>query len=196
VPSSNRASSPNGLLEEYRIGMRELGYVEGRTVETEHLYADGNFDRLREHEQTVRRRAELHARISDELFENRLALVQRQAPKVSSVEVKQVERDHYDFGGSALELILEYRKVCDAISPGDNHLRVDDRRACIDVPSVRGNLPKAIGPVVAAASVHLDHRVSEMELQAVAIHLDFVNPPLTAGTSATVVANAGSMKPG
>jgi putative ABC transport system substrate-binding protein len=26
--------------------MRELGYVEGRTVETEYLYADGHFDRL------------------------------------------------------------------------------------------------------------------------------------------------------
>ena len=38
----------NGLLEEYRIGMRELGYIEGGTVETEYLYADGNFDRLPE----------------------------------------------------------------------------------------------------------------------------------------------------
>jgi putative tryptophan/tyrosine transport system substrate-binding protein len=36
----------DGLLEEYRLGMRELGYIEGRTVETEYLYADGHFDRL------------------------------------------------------------------------------------------------------------------------------------------------------
>lgn len=36
----------DGLLEEYRRGMRELGYIEGRTVETEYLYADGHFDRL------------------------------------------------------------------------------------------------------------------------------------------------------
>jgi putative ABC transport system substrate-binding protein len=35
-----------GLLEEYRHGMRELGYIEGRTVETEYIYADGHFDRL------------------------------------------------------------------------------------------------------------------------------------------------------
>jgi putative ABC transport system substrate-binding protein len=34
------------LLEEYRGGMRELGYIEGRTVETEYVYADGQFDRL------------------------------------------------------------------------------------------------------------------------------------------------------
>lgn len=33
-------------LEEYRSGMRELGYLEGRTVETEYVYADGQFDRL------------------------------------------------------------------------------------------------------------------------------------------------------
>jgi putative ABC transport system substrate-binding protein len=26
--------------------MRELGYIEGRTVETEYVYADGQFDRL------------------------------------------------------------------------------------------------------------------------------------------------------
>ena len=36
----------DGLLEEYRLGMRELGYIEGRTVETEYLYANGHFDRL------------------------------------------------------------------------------------------------------------------------------------------------------
>jgi putative ABC transport system substrate-binding protein len=36
----------DGLLEEYRRGMRELGYIEGRTVETEYVYADGHFDRL------------------------------------------------------------------------------------------------------------------------------------------------------
>jgi len=36
----------DSLLEEYRLGMRELGYIEGRTVETEYLYADGQFDRL------------------------------------------------------------------------------------------------------------------------------------------------------
>ena len=36
----------DGLLEEYRLGMRALGYIEGRTVETEYLYANGHFDRL------------------------------------------------------------------------------------------------------------------------------------------------------
>jgi putative ABC transport system substrate-binding protein len=36
----------DGLLEEYRLGIRELGCIEGRTVETEYLCADGHFDRL------------------------------------------------------------------------------------------------------------------------------------------------------
>jgi putative ABC transport system substrate-binding protein len=35
-----------GNLEEYRRGMRELGYIEGRTVETGYLYAEGQPDRL------------------------------------------------------------------------------------------------------------------------------------------------------
>jgi len=33
-------------LDQYRDGMRELGYVEGRTVETEYVYAEGPSDRL------------------------------------------------------------------------------------------------------------------------------------------------------
>jgi ABC-type uncharacterized transport system substrate-binding protein len=44
VPTTQ--SEWDGLLEEYRRGMRDLGYIEGRTVETEYLYADGHFERL------------------------------------------------------------------------------------------------------------------------------------------------------
>jgi len=36
----------DSLLEEYRGGMRDLGYIEGRSVETEYLYADGHVERL------------------------------------------------------------------------------------------------------------------------------------------------------
>ena len=36
----------DGLLDEYRGGMRDLGYIEGRTVQTEYVYADGQFERL------------------------------------------------------------------------------------------------------------------------------------------------------
>ena len=36
-----RRAEQESVLEEYRRGMRELGYVEDHTVETEYLYADG-----------------------------------------------------------------------------------------------------------------------------------------------------------
>jgi putative ABC transport system substrate-binding protein len=41
-----RRAEQESVLEEYRRGMRELGYVEGHTVETEYLYADGQVGRL------------------------------------------------------------------------------------------------------------------------------------------------------
>src|SRR5262245_3122288 len=44
VPGTQGDYAP--LLEAYREGMRELGYIEGRTVETEYVYADAQFDRL------------------------------------------------------------------------------------------------------------------------------------------------------
>src|SRR5262245_9025365 len=34
------------VLNEYRAAMRDLGYIEGRTVETQYLYADAKFERL------------------------------------------------------------------------------------------------------------------------------------------------------
>ena len=44
VPGTRADQDP--LLEEYRRGMRDLGYIEGRTVETQYVYADAQFDRL------------------------------------------------------------------------------------------------------------------------------------------------------
>jgi putative tryptophan/tyrosine transport system substrate-binding protein len=42
------SSAEQDNLEEYRRGMREFGYIEGQTVETEYLYADGHIERLPE----------------------------------------------------------------------------------------------------------------------------------------------------
>jgi ABC-type uncharacterized transport system substrate-binding protein len=36
----------NSVLDEYRRGMRDLGYVDGRNVDTQYLFAEGRFDRL------------------------------------------------------------------------------------------------------------------------------------------------------
>jgi hypothetical protein len=42
-----RGCKPSGkTFSKNSTGMRELGYIEGRTVETEYIYADGELDRL------------------------------------------------------------------------------------------------------------------------------------------------------
>jgi hypothetical protein len=47
------------------------------------------------------------------------------------------------------------------------------------VPSVVRDLPEALGPVVAAAGEDLDRLVGEVDLDAVAVELGFVNPALS-----------------
>ena len=82
--------------------------------------------------------------------------MQRQSPQVTPIEVKQVESDRHDLGGPPLEFILQNREVGGAIG--------------------RGNLSKAVRPVIAATGKNLHRRVSEMNLNAVAVELDLVEP--------------------
>ena len=58
----------------------------------------------------------------------------------------------------------------------DNDLAVDDRGASGDVPGVVGDLLEAVGPVVAPAGEYLDGLVGQMDLDAVAVELDLVDP--------------------
>ena len=44
------------------------------------------------------------------------------------------------------------------------------------MPGVIGNLPEALGPVISAAGEDSHGLVCEMDLDAVAVELDFVNP--------------------
>jgi len=50
------------------------------------------------------------------------------------------------------------------------------RRSSADNPGVVGDLLEAIGPVVTAAGEDLHGFVRQMDLDAVAIELDFMNP--------------------
>jgi hypothetical protein len=47
-----------------------------------------------------------------------------------------------------------------------------------DVPSIGRDLSETVGPVVAAPGEHLDGGIPEMDLDPVAVELDFMNPAL------------------
>jgi hypothetical protein len=49
------------------------------------------------------------------------------------------------------------------------------------VPCVGGDLLEAVGPIVAAPGEHLDLGVGEMDLDAIAVELDLVDPAIAAG---------------
>ena len=59
-----------------------------------------------------------------------------------------------------------------------DHLTVDDRRSGVDVPRVSRDFSEAIGPIIAAASEYRDDGVFQMDLDAVTVELDFVDPAL------------------
>jgi hypothetical protein len=93
-----------------------------------------------------------------------------------SVQTKQVKGDEHDPGRSALQLVLKHREIGEATCRWDDHFAIDDGGARIALRGIRGDLAEAFGPVVAPARKNLDPAVLEMNLDAVAIELDFVNP--------------------
>jgi len=137
--------------------------------------------------------AKLDLSLGNDFLEQGLALGQRQLPEVITVEVKQIERDHHNLFGPPLEFVQQHREVRGAVRCRDHHLAIDDRRSGVDVPRVGCDLSETIGPVIAAPGEYLDDRVFQMDLDAVTVEFDFMDPPFTVSTE---VANAGSMKPG
>ena len=79
-------------------------------------------------------------------------------------------------GGLTLELVLQHREIGGAVGGRHDDLAVDDRRGRLDVPGVVGDLLEAVGPVVAAPGEDLDRLVGQVDLDPVAVELDFVDP--------------------
>jgi hypothetical protein len=61
----------------------------------------------------------------------------------------------------------------------NDHFAIDDRGTGIAMPGVGRDFLEAVGPVVAAASKHLNRRVRDVDLNAVAVEFDFVYPAVT-----------------
>jgi hypothetical protein len=94
--------------------------------------------------------AELEVGAVDDLFQLSLAFDQRQLPQIVAVEVHQIERDQHDLGAFALQLVLQHGEVGGPVLARHDDLAVDDRRTGADVPSIVGDLPEALGSVIAA----------------------------------------------
>ncbi|MGY4299900.1 hypothetical protein ACVWXN_007995 [Bradyrhizobium sp. i1.4.4] len=103
-------------------------------------------------------------------------LDQRQLPKIAAVQIEQIERHQHDLGRLTLELVLQHREIGRAVGSGDDNLAIDDGRARLDLPGVMGDLLEAMRPIVSAPGENLRRLVGQVDLDPVAVELDFVNP--------------------
>ena len=118
-------------------------------------------------------------------------------PEIAPVQIEQIEGDQNDAGRLALELVLQDRKVGRAVGGRHHDLAVDDGGACLDVPGVMGGLLETMRPFVAAPGEYLHRLVGEVDLNPVAVELEFVPEPRESllrcfGTHRTGGTNGGS----
>jgi len=97
-----------------------------------------------------------------------------------AVEVKQIEGDQHNLCGPAFQLVLQHLEVSRAISRGSDHFAVDDRGARLDLEGFGSNLLKPLGPVVTPAREHLHDTIFEVNLDAVSVEFDLVDPAIAA----------------
>ena len=90
---------------------------------------------------------ELNGRAVDDVFEVGFAGQHRQLSKAISVQIKQVEGNEHDLGGSAFQLILEHREISEAVCKRHDNLAVDDGGASIDLGGV-GGFCGSVGPII------------------------------------------------
>src|SRR5207247_1544759 len=97
------------------------------------------------------------------------------------VDIKQIEGNHHDLFGSALEFVLQHGKVRGAVLCRNDYLAIDDRRPGIYVPGIGRDLSETVRPIIAASGEHFDGGVPEMDLDAIAVELDLMEPTLAGG---------------
>ena len=80
--------------------------------------------------------------------------------------------------GLAAQLVLQHGEIRGAVCRRNDHFAVDDGTAGVDQVGVGRDLAEAPGPVVAAAGEDLDGIVMDVQLHAVAVELDLVDPAI------------------
>jgi hypothetical protein len=79
------------------------------------------------------------------------------------------------------QVTLQRGEVRKAFVGRDNHLAVEDDAMCHQLAGGRDDVAEAVGPVVTAAGKHAGARVALVQLGAIAVELDFVNPVVAGG---------------
>ena len=108
-----------------------------------------------------------------------LRSIQRQLPEIAAVQIEQIERHEHDACRLALELVLQDREVGRAVGGRYDDFAIHHGRVRLDLPGVMGDLLEAMRPIVAAPGEDLRRLVGQMDLNTVAVELDFVNPALS-----------------
>ena len=121
--------------------------------------------------------ADFSRSLRQHLLQRTLALDQRQAAQIVPVEIEQVE-GHVDqpvrvFLGEFAPQRLEIRQAGLA---DHGRFAVDDQLSRRKRLGCACDLAELLGPVIAAAGEHPDPAVVDMQLRAVAIDLDLVQP--------------------
>src|SRR3984893_5389733 len=137
-----------GPLREYRSGMRELGYIEGRNVETEYLFADAHFDRL--------------PGLAAKLVDDKVDLIVTMSTPASLVAKRATEKIPIVFAGSSDPLSTGI--VASLAHPGNNVTGLSLMAS--DLSAKRLELIHALVPSVRQIAVLWDSSNPGMALRA------------------------------
>jgi hypothetical protein len=136
-------------------------------------------------------------RFRRQLLQCALAFDQRRSAQIVAVEIKQVESGIYQAIGVLLcEFPAQRLEVRQAGIAVHRRFAVHDQLVCRERFGRVCDLAELIGPIVAAARVDCDPLMMDMELCAVAVDLDFVQPSGNIGRAIAQGGIARRMNPG